>query len=148
MKSIAVIASTALLLAFVTGCDKCGSGKCFAQKAGEKVEDALKIKVSVEKQNPPKIELSEAAKLAGMTMNVAKPLPPDNGRLGLNAYILTSKSVSGQLLARALDKDGKEIGRSVSPVELGVDDARYFNFSFPSEMDSRRVEGFLIEYKN
>ena len=148
MKPFVAIAASALLVAMMagSGCGKCHDGSL--KKASEKVEDALKIKVSVERQNPLKTELSESAKAIGLTMNIAKPLPPnDNGHYGFCAYLLSAKACRGQLVAKAMDKDGKEIGRAATDLDLDNDDARYFNFWFPAEMDQRKVEGFIIDLK-
>ena len=149
MKYFTAVASSALLGAMITGAG-CGKGHDGSlRRAGEKVEDALKIKVSVERQNPLKAELTEPAKAAGLTMNIAKPLPPnDNARYGFCVYLLSTKAIRGQLIAKAIDKDGKEIGRASSDLDLDNDDARYFNFWFPVEMDQRKVEGFIIDLKS
>lgn len=150
MKHLTAIAATTAILATLiagAGCGKCPEGG-FAKKAGEKVEDALKIKVSVERQKPLKAELAGSTATAGLTMNTFKLLPPnDNGRAGFSAYILSSKAVGGQLIAKAIDKDGKEIGRSAADLDLTNDDARYFNFWFPAEMDQRKVESYQIDLK-
>ena len=152
MKASAAIASAALLgiLVAVSGCGKCSEGGSIAKRAGEKVEDALKIKVSIEKKNQVKIDLGETAKGLGLSMNVSKALPPEDKTGGvLTVYLLSGpeKSASGQLVAKAMDKDGKEIGRSSIDIDLARDDARYFNFQLPAEMDTRSVESYLIDIK-
>jgi glycine cleavage system regulatory protein len=146
--SIALPLVSLSLAAFLSA--GCGKGSdCGLKKAGEKVEDALKIKINVERQTPFKAELSADAKAAGLSMNIARPLPQgENAKAGFCAYVLTAdKSLSGQLLAKALDKKGMEIGRAVCELEMGKDDARYFNFWFQPEMDSRKVDSFVIDYK-
>lgn len=51
---------------------------------------------------------------------------------------------STTLLAKAVNSDGVEIGRSRAEVEFQKDDARYVSFPFESEMDSAMVKRYEI----
>jgi hypothetical protein len=68
-------------------------------------------------------------------------------RKGITVYFMSSKPVQVSLMAKALNAEGDEIGRSVVDVEFTADDARYVAFAFDAEMDSQLVEKYVVEAK-
>jgi hypothetical protein len=50
-------------------------------------------------------------------------------------------------MARALTKDGQEIGSSAADVEFAADEAKYVTFQFDREMDSQLVDKYIIDMK-
>ena len=56
-----------------------------------------------------------------------------------------ARGIKGTLLAKAYDKDGQEIGRAKSDVDLQKDDADYIIFAFNERMDSQLVHKYLVD---
>lgn len=53
----------------------------------------------------------------------------------------------GKVVAKALDQDGKEIGRAQTELELAADDATYVTMTFNEEMDSNLVRKYLLSVR-
>ncbi len=127
----------------------CGEGgNCLAKKTSCKVGEALSGLAASVKDEPLKVELSEAAIAKGLKMTITKRAAFANpSEKGITVYIISSKSVGGQLLVKAFDKAGQEIGRASAELELNADDARYFTFKFSPEMDFQSADKFLVDVR-
>jgi hypothetical protein len=96
----------------------------------------------VDKQLAVTVELSEELSSLGLSKTVSKAALKE-----LNVYLIAAKPVKGTLLAKALNKEGQEIGRATAEVEFAADDAKYVPFRFDVEMDSQLVDKYTISFK-
>ena len=107
----------------------------FAKGIGRGVDNSLEVKV----------ELTEPVSKLGLETTVAK-----TGGAGgmekntITVYFIASRPVKTLLLAKALNADGDEVGRAAEELELDADDAKYVTFTFAPEMDSQRVEKYVL----
>ncbi len=95
------------------------------------------------------VELAAALTEQGISKTVAKGVgfqDIDKGK-GISVYFIAQKEFKSTLVARALNKEGQEIGRAAADVDLGADDAAYVTFTFPSEMDTQLVQKYVIDIK-
>ena len=60
--------------------------------------------------------------------------------LKVDVYLISEEAVEGELLAKALNSSGMEIGRAKQILALAKDDAKLFSFSFDSNLDSDNVD--------
>lgn len=60
-------------------------------------------------------------------------------------YLTSRTAFAGKLIAKAFNKDGAEIGRSLLDVSMAADDAKYVAFAFPTEMDTQLVHEYRID---
>ncbi len=117
------------------------------------------------------VKLSEAVLKCGLSKTIVKPLvaSPVGGGIhvtampgmtiahrsrpttpkgsGFAVYFTAASAFQGKLIAKAMDKEGAEIGRSVVEVEFSADDAKYVSFTFADEMDAHLVQEYLIDIK-
>lgn len=150
MRTLAAFVSffAVLLLGCGSSEKKTDSGEGLAQRAGEKVGEAVTdfsrgVGAGVDTTLTIPLELSADLQAKGISKTAAK-----TGGAGISksvtVYLIASKPFNGELLAKAFDKDGQEIGRAKTKVELGADDAKYITFNFDSRMDSNLVVRFSI----
>lgn len=132
-----------------------GLSSCEKEKAGEagsKIGEALTeftsgVGEGVDKQMAVKVDLSEALTKRGLTATTAKAAALGDSEKGFTAYLMSEKQYEGKLIAKALNAEGKEIGRSVVEVKFTDDDAQYVKFAFASEMDQQLVDKYTIDQK-
>jgi hypothetical protein len=62
-------------------------------------------------------------------------------------YFVSKEPVQANLLAKALNVEGKEVGRALTVVEFASDDAQFVTFSFDKQMDSQSVQKYVIGVK-
>ena len=67
--------------------------------------------------------------------------------LKVDVYLISENEVSGEVLAKALNGQGQEIGRSKVLINLQKDDAKLFSFSFDSKLDIDQVSRFMIDFR-
>lgn len=139
-----------LVLGLLAGCDK--QDESVAKQAGDKVgqvvtEFASGVGQGVDKSMEVTVELSEALTGRGVEMTMSKSLGMDPTRKGISVYLISSQPLKTSLMAKALNKEGQEIGRSVVDVEFGADDAQYVAFPFDAKMDTQLVERYHIDIK-
>ncbi|HVO10445.1 MAG TPA: hypothetical protein VMX54_06780 [Vicinamibacteria bacterium] len=131
----------------------CGEGQkakgeeSLARRAGSKVGEtwtqfASGVGAGVALTVP--VELSEELRDRGLTKTVARSLGGDARGKGFTVYLIAAKALTGDLVARAFDKEGQEIGRTRVRIELAADDAKYVTFSFDPEMDANLVAKYAI----
>lgn len=131
----ASIALGALLLFAVGCCQSAGRGvgggvTNFTQGVGQGVDEGVLVTLKV----------ADGAAAAGIGSNTAK----QSGKK-VQAYLTSKNAFNGQLIVRALNKDGLEIGRSVQPITMAANDAKYFAFQFPQEMDTQLVTEYRLD---
>lgn len=128
----------------------CGDGhaKKAGQAVGETITDFAKgVGSGIDKRLEVDVELSPKAVASGLSKTVAKSAGIDGQEKGITVYLLSRKPVSGSLIAKALNHEGAEIGRSVVDVDFAADDAEYVTFHFDKEIDSQLVERYLVDIK-
>lgn len=67
--------------------------------------------------------------------------------LKMDIYLISQNEVSGELLAKALNTSGQEIGRSKVILNLQKDDAKLLSFTFDSNVDMDSVTKFLVDFR-
>ena len=65
----------------------------------------------------------------------------------VEVYLITKDSVEGELLAKALNAKGKEIGRSKQMLNLGKDDAKLVTFNFDASVNLDEVSRFMLDFR-
>ena len=65
----------------------------------------------------------------------------------VEVYLITRDSVEGELLAKALNANGKEIGRSKQMLNLGKDDAKLITFTFDASVNLEEVTRFMLDFR-
>lgn len=138
---------TLFLLTATLGCGTVGSvPKKAGEALGKSVTDFGKgVGAGVDEASEIKVEMSDTLKKMGVTHTIAK------GSLGkgkgVTVYILSQSPQQITLVAKALNADKLEIGRSAVDVMFSKDDAQYVTFNFDSDMDSMKVNLFTIDLK-
>ena len=94
----------------------------------------------MEKEKP--VSLGSSVLDKGLTMTSSKT---DQGKVEI--YLISSESVEGELLAKALNDKGKEIGRSKQILNLGKDDAKLITFNFDASVDLELVTRFMLDFR-
>ena len=67
--------------------------------------------------------------------------------LKVDVYLISDEAVDGELLAKAMNASGQEIGRAKQTLALAKDDAKLISFSFDSKVDLDKVTKFLIDFR-
>jgi hypothetical protein len=142
-------ATIALLLAASLGCGgEPGKAKRAGQAVGETVTHFSRgVGSGVDKRLEVQVELLPSVVDLGLSKTVAKTAAIDAKQRGISVYLISEKPVTGSLVAKAVNAEGEEIGRSVVKVEFSADDAKYVTFAFGDEMDSQLVERYVIDAK-
>jgi hypothetical protein len=135
------------IIAFA-GCGK--SDKSLSARAGEKVGEEVTeivkgIDSGVDKQLAVNVKLSSAVTGSGLTKTVAKSKGLSSDK-GFDVYFISSKKLSGTLLAKALNKDNLEIGRAKTVISFNADDAKYISFVFDQKIDTSAVKVYEIDF--
>ena len=113
MKTMAAL----LLVLLVCGCGRREESvaKTAGSKVGETITDfASGVGKGVDKQRMVRVTLSEAVCKQGLSKTISKS---GNGN-GITVYFLAASPFKGKLVAKATNKEGQEIGRSVVDVEF------------------------------
>jgi hypothetical protein len=152
-------------VAVFAGCGN-GDAKQTGAKVGQAVTDfATGVGHGVDKGMEVVVELSPEVAAMGLTSTIAKHTESrdslDKGkgddaktsasrdrRKGISVYIVAKNPVKCELMAKAVNAAGHEIGRTTTAVEFSADDAKYVVFGFDSEMDTQLVAKYLIDAKN
>lgn len=150
MKGLLTLAVVSLVV--VAACKK--EDESYAKKAGSAVAETLSdfasgVGTEIDTRMTVDVELAAALTEQGISKTVAKGVgfqDIDKGK-GISVYFIAQKEFKSTLVARALNKEGQEIGRAAADVDLGADDAAYVTFTFPSEMDTQLVQKYVIDIK-
>ena len=135
-----------LLLLLVCGCGRRDESmaKMAGGKVGETITDfASGVGKGVDKQRLVNVKLSDAVCKQGLSKTISK----SGKENGITVYFLAASPFKGKLVAKATNKEGQEIGRSVVDVEFSADDAKYVSFPFPEEMDAQLVQEYVVDIK-
>ena len=143
MKSMTLVI---LFLFVASGCD---DGKSVAKSAGSRVGETVTdfasgIGEGVDKRMEVTLDLSPKCADLGLSKTVAKSL---GLKEGISVYVISERPVSGQLVCRAINEGGDEVGRSKVDVEFEADDAQYVTFTFDTEMDTQLVKKYLVDLR-
>ena len=65
----------------------------------------------------------------------------------VEVYLISTDIVEGELLAKALNVQGKEIGRSKQTLNLGKDDAKLVTFNFDASVKLDDVSRFMLDFR-
>lgn len=65
----------------------------------------------------------------------------------VEVYLISADLVEGELLAKALNAQGKEIGRSKQILNLGKDDAKLVTFNFDASVNLDDVSRFMLDFR-
>lgn len=140
------------IIILLTGCvenDKGGkSTESVAKRTGDKVgklitDFASGVGKGIDDQLMVNIEISQDIINKGITVTTSK----QDKMKGITIYMISETEFKSTLIAKALNKEGHEIGRSTVDVEFTDNDAKYVTFTFPDEMDSQLVEKYVINIK-
>ena len=143
-----ILGAAILLTLAIVGCGK--SDESMAKRAGNKVGETLTdfasgVGKGVDSRMAVTVELSAGLAEAGISKTVAKAGGLDHPNLKcISVYFISKKPFKATLIAYALNREGAEVGRSTTDVELAEDDAKYVMFSFPDEMDTQMVAKYTI----
>jgi hypothetical protein len=134
------------------GCGKNSTDDSIAKKAGNKLGETLTdfttgVGSGIDKQMTVKVDLSEKLKAKGIKKTIAKLGGMDSGTNKLIIYFISEQAQKLTIVAKALNKEGQEIGRSVIEASFSKDDGKYLTFNFESEMDKLLVDKYSIDLK-
>ncbi len=133
-----------------------------ASKAGTKVGETLTdfasgVGKGIDKQLAVNVELAPALAEQSISKTVAKstvmdapssgPAGSDLDRKGITVYLVAARPFKSKLIVRAMNKEGQEVGRSITDVDFAADDGKYVTFGFPNEMDTQLVEKYVMDVK-
>ena len=65
----------------------------------------------------------------------------------LDVYLISENEATGEVLAKALNVQGQEIGRAKVLLNLLKDDAKMLSFTFDSSLDLDLVAKYLIDFR-
>ena len=65
----------------------------------------------------------------------------------VEVYLVSYDAVEGELLAKALNGSGKEIGRAKQMLNLGKDDAKLITFNFDASVSIDEVSRFILDFR-
>ncbi len=94
----------------------------------------------LEKEKPVLLGSSLVEKKLSMTSSKVDSLKVD-------IYLTSENEVSGELLAKALNAQGQEIGRSKQLLALQKDDAKLISFTFDSNLELEQVSKYMIDFR-
>lgn len=95
------------------------------------------------------VELIDNDNLKNLTINSAKNASFLDVGLnnGITCYIVSTKPFNGKLVARALDKNGVELGFSEQIVFLDENKGKELVFDFPRALKTELVDKYIIDYQ-
>ncbi len=67
--------------------------------------------------------------------------------LNVEVYLISEEETDGELLAKAMDVNGLEIGRAKQTLILGKDDAKLVTFTFDTSVEMELVTKFVIDFR-
>jgi len=68
-------------------------------------------------------------------------------KLNVVVYLVSVEAVEGELLAKAMNAEGKEIGRAKQILALGKDESKLITFTFGAELELDQVVKYLIDFR-
>ena len=67
--------------------------------------------------------------------------------LNVEVYLISEEEATGELLAKAMDINGLEIGRAKQALNLGKDEAKLITFTFDTSVEMDLVTKFIIDFR-
>ena len=67
--------------------------------------------------------------------------------LSVVIYLITVDPVEGEMLAKAMNAEGKEIGRAKQMLALGKDESKLVTFTFGAELNLDQVVRYMIDFR-
>ena len=101
---------------------------------------ALFLTSCLEKEKPVMLGSSLVEKKLSMTSSKVDSLKVD-------IYLISENEVIGELLAKAMNAQGQEIGRSKQLLTLQKDDAKLISFTFDSNLELEQVTKYMIDFR-
>jgi hypothetical protein len=135
-----------LITALLVGCGKKEDSvaKRVGEVIGQQATDFTKgVGKGIDQKMMVQVSLTPQVQAIGLTNTIAKSLGLGTTN-GVSIYFIASQSVSNTLVARALNADGFEVGRSRRLVVMQKDDAGYITFNFDDQMDTAMVKRYEI----
>jgi len=145
---IAINTAILIVIIVIVGCGK--KDESIAKKAGSKIGSTLTdfttgIGKGIDKQMKVKVELSDELKGLGISKTISKSMGLD--KKGITVYFLSKDGMKIKLIAKAINSENLEIGRSVVETEFDTDDAKYIEFEFDNNLDRSMVAKYSIDKK-
>ena len=140
----------ALLL--IVSCKPKEERKTLAEKAGNSIGSALTdfasgVGEGIDQKQKIKVELSDQLKELGLSVTTSKTDLDDIMENQITIYLISEKDTHVKIIAKALDSENQEIGRSSVEVKMKADDADYVPFSFSEKMDSQLVTKYVLSLR-
>ncbi len=88
------------------------------------------------------VSLGSSLSDKGLSMTSSK-----SDKAKVEVYLISRDAVEGELLAKALNASGREIGRSKQSLNLGKDDAKLVTFTFDASVNLDEVTKYLIDFR-
>lgn len=153
-RTTSVVYRTPLLLSAVllSGCGGCfEGGDNLAKGAGESLSRAATdfgkgLGSGVDKGMSVMVEMSDDAVASGLSTTVAKQLPLDQH--GVAIYLVAEKTLRTGVMAKAINSEGQEVGRTTVQAEFAADDAKYVEFHFDEHVDLQLTKKFVVELRD
>jgi hypothetical protein len=146
MTSVRQTILIAFIGALLSGCGKKDDSlaKRVGEVIGQQATDFTKgVGKGIDQKMMVQVSLTPELVRLGLTNTIAKSLGVGSTN-GISIYFIASQSVSTNLVARALNADGVEVGRARKTVVLQKDDATYVTFNFEEQMDTAIVKRYEI----
>jgi len=93
-------------------------------------------------EEPKPVSLGSSVSDRGLSMSKFKT---EDAKV--EVYLISNEAVDGELLAKALDARGKEIGRAKQTLNLGKDDAKLVTFTFDANVPQEDVLKFILDFR-
>jgi hypothetical protein len=134
-------------LLFLSACGK--SDETLAEKGGKEIGEGLGNLVTgmaagIDETMTVSFVLSEEMTKKGLNGTVAKTVLGVNDGKALAFYLTSENKLSLTLMAKALNKDGLEIGRAKTNVDFDLEDGKYVEFTFDDHMDRAHVQVYKL----
>ncbi|MFN6176804.1 MAG: hypothetical protein ACK46G_04625 [Flavobacteriales bacterium] len=141
---------SALLL--LAGCGRVTDGTKDAlnkggELAGKAASEVLEgVTTGVEKTLAVEVSVSEGLGARGITLGSRDVAQDAEGRTNaLVVYLVAERDFNDTLSAMAYDKEGKEMGRAMLPVQLAAGSADHYVFQFQARTDLTRKSKVVIQ---
>ncbi len=133
-----------------------GIGNALKEKgaeASEAVTDGVSsvfkgVEKGVVRATDTQIELSEAAKTAGIEISTVQAMDKEGKEShGLDVYILANQALEGKLRAIFYDALGKEIGRASKDIKRAPEEAKYEALTIEKQINLASINKVSFDFK-
>jgi hypothetical protein len=148
MRMTTVLIAAALGVA--TGCGKQGdnTAKQAGKEVGKTVTDfGAGIGQGVDKSLLINVVFTPELEAQGLAKTTAKWYGPEGGKKVITVHIISKSAFKGTLIAKALTKEGQEIGRALTDVEFTADDGKYTAFKLERDVDTQLVDKCVVDIR-